>query len=328
MHHRDTDKRLLILHQGALGDFITTFPALLGLRHHYSHIAAICRTQFGSLAAHLELIDEYFSIDAACFASFYTERICPQATELLNRFDAILLFTFSSDLEASISTVKAKNVYRIRPRPQPQANIGVADFLTQKVDRSGMIGTQEKNNSFTARVSEAQRRRFPELKYGRPDRIIISPGAGSPKKCWPLKNFLQLSDKFMAQGLTPEFLLGPVEMESRELNDLRNASDISVHSTHTLPDLVTLLGASDAFIGNDTAVAHLAAFLGMATVVIFGPTNPVQWRPYGPRVEIARPDIDCSPCTEALSDKCDHMRCLSEISVDRVMSAFDKLFAV
>ena len=328
MHHRDTDKHLLILHQGALGDFITTFPALLGLRRYYSHVAAICRPQFGGLAEHLKLIDEHFSIDAACFASLYSDRIDPQTENLLNRYDAILLFTFSTDLEVSISTVNANNVYRIPPRPPVQANIGVADFLIERVDRSGLIGTREKNNSFAITVSDAQRRLFPGLKPGRPDRIIINPGAGSPKKCWPITNFLQLSAKLTAQGLTPEFLLGPVEMESRELTALLNAADVSVHPPHTLPDLATLLSASGALIGNDSAVAHLAAFLGVATVVIFGPTNPAQWRPYGPRVEIACPDIDCSPCIEAYSDDCDHMRCLSEISIDRVMNAFDKLFAV
>lgn len=328
MYHRDKDKRLLILHQGALGDFITTFPALLGLRRYYSHIAAICRPRFGGLAEHLKLIDNYFSIDAACFASLYTERIDHQAEDLLNRYDAILLFTFSPDLEASVSTVKAKNVYRIPPRPPSQANFGVADFLIQRVDRSGLIGTREKKSSFVTTVSDAQRCRFPGLKSDGPDRIIISPGAGSPKKCWPLTNFLQLSDKLTLQGLTPEFLLGPVEMESSELTALHNVADVSVHPPHTLPDLATLLSASHAFIGNDSAVAHLAAFLGVATVVIFGPTNPAQWRPYGPRVEIARPDIDCSSCIEAHSDECDHLRCLSEISIDRVMSAFDKLFAV
>ena len=37
------DQNLLIIHQGALGDFITTFPALHLLRSQYRSIDTICQ---------------------------------------------------------------------------------------------------------------------------------------------------------------------------------------------------------------------------------------------------------------------------------------------
>ena len=42
------------------------------------------------------------------------------------------------------------------------------------------------------------------------------------------------------------------------------------------------------FIGHDSGLTHLAAALGIATVVLFGPTDPGQWAPRGDHVAVVR----------------------------------------
>ena len=41
-----------------------------------------------------------------------------------------------------------------------------------------------------------------------------------------------------------------------------------------------------AFIGNDSGITHLAAYLGCPTVALFGPTDPRVWGPIGRRSRI------------------------------------------
>ncbi|HET9132402.1 MAG TPA: glycosyltransferase family 9 protein, partial [Terriglobia bacterium] len=42
------------------------------------------------------------------------------------------------------------------------------------------------------------------------------------------------------------------------------------------------------FIGNDSGITHLAAYLGCPTIALFGPTDPRIWAPIGRRVTILR----------------------------------------
>jgi ADP-heptose:LPS heptosyltransferase len=40
------------------------------------------------------------------------------------------------------------------------------------------------------------------------------------------------------------------------------------------------------YLGNDAGITHLAAMLGVPTIVLFGPSDPAIWQPVGPSVEI------------------------------------------
>jgi ADP-heptose:LPS heptosyltransferase len=40
------------------------------------------------------------------------------------------------------------------------------------------------------------------------------------------------------------------------------------------------------FVGNDSGITHLAAYLGCPTIALFGPTDPRMWGPLGRRVKI------------------------------------------
>ena len=50
---------LLIIHQGALGDFILTFTAIIRLRQYYSAVDVLCQSQLGKLAHKLGLAEKW-----------------------------------------------------------------------------------------------------------------------------------------------------------------------------------------------------------------------------------------------------------------------------
>jgi ADP-heptose:LPS heptosyltransferase len=59
---------------------------------------------------------------------------------------------------------------------------------------------------------------------------------------------------------------------------------------HHLPLRVlgALLARAALYVGNDSGVTHLAAAWGAPTLALFGPTDPAQWAPLGPRVRTLR----------------------------------------
>ncbi len=113
---------------------------------------------------------------------------------------------------------------------------------------------------------------LPDLWRPDTDEIIMHPGSGSPKKCWPYFNQL---GKMLAK---PVVLAGPNEGDYKtEHPVLRDLS---------LPEVFNRLRSCRAYIGNDSGLTHLAAYIGCPTVALFGPTDPRVWGPIGRRARI------------------------------------------
>ena len=69
------NKNLLIIHQGALGDFILIFPAIIRLKQYYEVIDVLCQSGIGKLAKAVGLVDKWYPLEAAYVASLFTNRI-------------------------------------------------------------------------------------------------------------------------------------------------------------------------------------------------------------------------------------------------------------
>jgi heptosyltransferase-3 len=116
---------------------------------------------------------------------------------------------------------------------------------------------------------------------------LIHPGGGSTAKCWPAEHFSAIAEIARGQSLKPVFLLGPAEMERLSEQDkqkIQNAAPLL--SGLNLENVLGILSCADCFLGNDSGVSHLAGAMGKKTIVLFGPTNPVQYRPMGPNVYV------------------------------------------
>ncbi len=114
--------------------------------------------------------------------------------------------------------------------------------------------------------------------------VLIQPGSGGRSKCWPLDNFLELSDGLHQVGRRPVFLWGPVERETWPARDAERVRRSACIAPRDLKEAVYLAGAADAYVGNDSGMSHVAAATGTRTVVLFGATDPRVWRPLGANV--------------------------------------------
>jgi heptosyltransferase-3 len=310
------DESLLIIHQGALGDFILTFPALTRLQKYYQPIDVLCQNQQGQLAKSLGLAQNCYPSEAAYFASLFSDRIDPKIKAILKQYEKIVLFTRSDDLEQSINRVTVNLSCRLSPKPSAHLRIHVADFVLENIFNCGLITKADATLDDIPFPGIADHQR-------NPDKILLHPGAGSIRKRWPVSRFIQVAARLKADGLKPEFVLGPAEENlAHELQHPQRR----VHVLDNLPQLAALLKSAGGYIGNDSGASHLAAYLGLPATVIFGPADPKRWAPVGRMVKIVRPNLQCRPCFETEPANCDDPRCLAGTSVPKVVETFYSIY--
>jgi heptosyltransferase III len=120
--------------------------------------------------------------------------------------------------------------------------------------------------------------------------LVIHPGSGGAAKCWPAERFAALAAAGAARpGLRPVILLGPSEAAAGRamLRALPSASRFAVMANRPLREVLALLSIAEVYVGNDSGISHLAA-RATATLVLFGPSDPLIWRPLGSRVAVLR----------------------------------------
>lgn len=320
-----TLKKLLIIHQGALGDFIMTFPVIIRLRKTHSPIDALCQKKLGELARKLNLIERGFSLESAAFASLYSacsDRVDAQTATFLQSYERIILFSFSRSLQENIERFGAAKVLRIPPRPPAGEKIHVGRFLWSHLVRAGLLEKAEPMSDPSASMQSLRQQHGIEAASGP---VLIHPGSGSRKKNWPLQNFIRLEKMLRKDGLRAEFILGPAEIYLRDDLAAAPAPHPPVHVVEDLLQALALIKGACGFIGNDSGLTHLAAIVSLPTVAVFGPSDPIRWKPLGPAVAVVRSNTDCSPCHETDKSTCNSLDCFKGISPQMVYAAFQKL---
>jgi hypothetical protein len=137
-----SENHLLIFHQGALGDFVVTFPILKALRAVFPRIDGICRSSFGRLAVDLGVLDASYPLESARFASLYADRIDPVVVTLVSAYSSLVLFSFSELLEGSLRKIGGCRVFRILPWPTVSQKSHITEFLVRQVLTGDLMGKQ------------------------------------------------------------------------------------------------------------------------------------------------------------------------------------------
>jgi len=340
-------KKILVIHQGALGDLVLIFPALMSLKHEEkASVALLCTNGLGKIAHELNVVNEHFSLERARFYCLFSEEMTPVVKEFINDYDTVVLISFSDVIERHIRQNHRGKVHRISPRPPVEEETHVTLHLIRQLQRKRLLKNtcgfepQKRVHSPSASGPPKADRELQSLRSKplsitsnmdgsllRKERfVVIHPGAGSQKKRWPLKNFIQVAAAIRGMNLGEVvFIIGPAESDLAPFIKARTKEGFRVDEVYDLSYVTALLRQARCFIGHDSGVTHLAAFMGTPTVAIFGPSSPKRWAPVGHAVKVLRGEADCAPCFELGVVDCKDRQCLDGVSADMVLDAVREL---
>lgn len=311
-------KKLLFIHQGAIGDIVSLFPAIIKLKENFKQIDAICNKSIGELACLLKLTNRTYPVEAAFFSSLFSDKVDPVAEEIINIYDDILLFSYSDQIEKTISSIIKKRIYRIPPRPDAMQQIHILNYILKHLEQYKLI---DNDNLPEKQYHDYLKKEIVNTKAQvNGSKIIMHPGSGSIKKNWPASNFIKVYRNLESQGIGSEIIIGPAEYDLDKYFKKHLPPNSIIHTPASLLELVPLLKQSSGFIGNDSGISHLAAFMGIPSIVIFGPSDPKRWKPFGRFVKVVRYQTDCMPCFETKKSDCKEFKCLNDITPEVVIN--------
>jgi heptosyltransferase-3 len=160
------------------------------------------------------------------------------------------------------------------------------------------------------------------------DFIHLHPTSRWLFKCWPAERMAALIASLQAQGHRIVITAAP-DAEELAMSKAILASvpqpAVDLSGQLSLKQLAALTARAKLFIGVDSAPMHIAAAMGTPTVALFGPSGEIEWGPWQVPHRILTSAHACRPCG---NDGCGGGKiseCLSDIPVERVLSATEEL---
>lgn len=117
---------------------------------------------------------------------------------------------------------------------------------------------------------------------------VLQLDARLPYKRWTDDGWLDVARDLSARGLKLYLTGGGGEAESAYLESVasKHSGDVVILSgLLRFADVSELIADSCIYIGVDTVSSHIAASLGVPSVVLFGPENPYRWGPWPASLE-------------------------------------------
>jgi lipopolysaccharide heptosyltransferase III len=131
---------------------------------------------------------------------------------------------------------------------------------------------------------------------GRMGLLFVHPGAGGREKRWSTAGFAAVLERLAAT--VPRLAIvvhrGPADSEAVAALSSQLIHQVMLLEEPQLPVLAGALSRATAYLGNDSGVSHLAASLGIPSVVLFS-AERVIWRPWAEHLEpqvVSMPTLD------------------------------------
>lgn len=256
--------RVWVLHRGALGDGVLLWPRLRHLVRSGHEVTLVSEGAKAKLAA-LELGVGAQDIERPMFSALWRPDAVPTCVPGVG-----LVLNLLTDASSEAGAVVTRHLARMFPGAKVES-------ISPPV--GGRVGQRFVEEHPLAGVPRRWNPQGP---------VVVHVGAGAEAKRWPVERWCELIAALRPRRAV-SVLAGEVEAERLRVAERERLAAVGGRFCTDLAELRTELAGARAFVGADSGPTHLAAQLGVATVALFGPTDPGVWAPVGPAVRVLAP---------------------------------------
>ena len=300
--------KTFVYHDGALGDVLLSLPCIRRLKACSGSVYVVGRGDVVRFLKDTGFADDAASSDQSLFASMHSA-LDHRLRTFLCGFDRACVFTAQEHPAAAAAIRQAIPRSRtIRTIPPDGSQMHTAHYRFSQLEPGRLrLPDGYALLSLPPEKANTARSLLREAGYDPGTGLIaMHPGSGGRQKCWPRERYFELIERL--QALYDAFvILFTGDAEGGELRksvcryaqgrkNLFHAADLDLMSA------ASLLSHCGLYIGNDSGFSHLAGMLSCTTIVLFGPTDPLLWRPLGPRVAVVSTDT-LGPMTRITEDE-------------------------
>ena len=276
--------KILVIRGGAIGDFILTLPAIAALRRQFSeaHLEVLGYPHIVQLALAGGQVDRVQSIEARALAGFFARNgaLEEDLTDYFSEFDLIVSYLFDPDHIFKTNVARCSRAQFITGphRPNEAERLHATKVYLKPLERLAIFDADH--------VPRLSLNHQPSTL----NQLALHPGSGSEKKNWPEENWKELLRDLINRYRFNLLLVGG-EAEGDRLHRLMKVMPVDrVQVARNLPltELAQRLAGCLGFIGHDSGITHLAAAVGVPTLVLWPDTNEAIWRPPGEHVVVVR----------------------------------------
>jgi len=272
----------LAVHPGALGDVLLAVPALRALRATGSApLVLAAQPHIGALLETLGVVEGHVAFEALGLdALFVADR------DRLPRLPAVERMVCWFGARDSIFVRRLTDcVPGAIVAPTVREGACVWEHLLQTVGAPAGEWRAPIRASDAVRALGAQALAATGFD-GPPPFLFVHPGAGSAAKCWPADAFARTIATVAARTRMNAFVhQGPADaMATTRLRE-HIGRGVAWLVDPSLPELAGALARATVYLGNDSGVSHLAAALGIPSVVLFDARN-LAWRSWAANASV------------------------------------------
>lgn len=310
-------RMVLIFHPGALGDLLLSVPAIQSIRARFpEHRLVLCAQEEAvRLFVCCGVVDEGQPFQGrVCTALFEDHgRQEEPFTAWLDRCDLVVAWIRDDEgrLRACLERYGVKDSIIRSPFSSDLRAIHQRDRFCETLTDLQAAAPTPRQTIVPAHLRE--RGAIYLANQGRRrDRsmVLLHPGSGSRHKCVSSTTLGAAAEALRQAGVDLRLVEGPADHETIPHVMGQMTEQIPVIRELDLTTLAGVLSCADLFIGHDSGVTHLAAFVGTPTVALFGPTEERQWAPAGRHVQVLRGE-PCRCSTWSAVQACTEKPCLN-----------------
>jgi heptosyltransferase III len=292
--------RTLVIHPGALGDVLLAIPALRALRRRGGagegrcEVVLAAQSHVGELLHALGEVDACVRFDALGLEALFVDAPPPSRAPRLGGAERVVSWFGARDPDFG------RRLRELVPRAVVAPTVSGTGTVWEHLlatargaigGRGGNAGERESGPALHAPaalspgLAAAGRHALGAAGWdARTPLVVVHPGAGGPDKRWPVERFAQVLAPLEGR-FTVAVHEGPADAAAAAALRARLRHGAIHLDNPALPVLAGALAHAGAYIGNDSGVSHLAAAVGVRSVVLFRP-DLLGWVPWSPAAEV------------------------------------------